>query len=186
MATTTPEPVKAIRASGWLLLAAGVISVVAGILALVWPGITLLAFGLIAGINVLLFGILALVNAVADEGNVGTRLLVAILGVLGVLAGIVMMRRPGETLLVLLLALGLWLVLSGIVDAISALFEPADRGLRLLTGLVDLALGILILAWPELGLGTLVVFAAIAFIVRGLFAIYTGWQLRKLGALAPT
>jgi uncharacterized membrane protein HdeD (DUF308 family) len=179
MATTTPEPLKAVHASGWLLLVVGAASIVAGILALVYPEITLLALGLIAGINVLLLGVLALVDAVASEGGTGARVLVGVLGVLGVLGGIVMMRRPGETILVIVMVLGLWLVLSGITEAIVALMDATDRGVRLLGALVDLVIGILILALPKVSLGTVAVLAAIAFLVRGAFAVYVGWQLRR-------
>jgi uncharacterized membrane protein HdeD (DUF308 family) len=179
MATTTPEPLRAVQASGWLLIVVGVVSIVAGILALVYPDITLLALGLIAGIEVLLLGVLALVDAVAGERGTGPRILVAVLGVLGVLGGIVMMRRPGETILVIVLVLGLWLVLSGVTEAIVALMEPADRGPRLLSALVDLVLGVLILALPELSLATVAVLAAIAFLVRGFFSLYVGWHTRR-------
>jgi uncharacterized membrane protein HdeD (DUF308 family) len=182
MATTTPEPIKAVHASGWLLIAVGAISIVAGILALVYPEITLLALGLIAGINVLLLGILALVDAVASEGNAGARVLVGILGVLGVLGGIVMMRRPGETVLVLVLVLGLWMILSGVTEAIVALSEPGDRGMRLLAALVDFVIGILVLALPKVSLATLAVLVAIAFLIRGAFALYAGWHARKATA----
>jgi uncharacterized membrane protein HdeD (DUF308 family) len=180
MATTTPEPLKAVHASGWLLIVVGVVSIVAGILALVYPDITLLVLGLIAGINVLLLGIMALVEAVVGESSTGTRIVVAMLGVLGVLGGIVMMRRPGETILVLVLVLGLWLVLSGVTEAIVALMDPVDRGARLLGALVDFVIGVLILALPDLSLTTVAVLAAIAFLVRGLFAVYVGWHARRL------
>ena len=182
MATTTPEPLKAVHASGWLLIVVGLVSIVAGILALAFPDITLLALGLIAGINVLLLGILGLVDAVAGDGSTGTRVLVAVLGVLGVLGGIVMMRRPGETLLVLIIVLGLWLILSGITDAIVALMEPADRGARLLAALADFVVGILVLALPKVSLATVAILVAIAFLIRGCFAVYSGWHARKAAA----
>jgi len=183
-ATNGAEPLKAVQASGWLLIAVGAISIVAGVLALVYPEITLLALGLIAGINVLLLGVLALVDAVAGEGGTGTRILVALLGVLGILGGIVMMRRPGETLLVIVMVLGLWLVLSGVTQAILALLEPGERGVRLLGALVDFVVGILILALPKVSLGTVAVLAAIAFLVRGAFAVYVGWHARRAGSIA--
>jgi uncharacterized membrane protein HdeD (DUF308 family) len=182
MATTTPDPLKAVHTSGWLLLIVGVVSIVAGILALVYPDITLLALGLITGINVLLLGILALVDAVAGEGGPGARILVGILGVLGVLGGIVMMRRPGETVLVIVLVIGLWLILSGVTEAIIALSERADRGARLLAALVDFVIGILILALPKVSLATVAVLVAIAFLIRGMFAVYVGWHARKATA----
>jgi len=179
MAATTPDPLDAAHSSGWLLVVAGALSILAGVLALAYPDITLLALGLIAGVNVLVLGTLSLVHAVTGDRPAGARVLAGVLGVLGILAGVVMMRRPGETLLVLLLALGLWLVIEGIVECIAALTEHEGRGLRVLAGVVDLVLGILILALPELGLGTLAVLVAIAFLARGAFTVYAGLRMRR-------
>ena len=157
---------------------------VAGILALVYPDITLLALALIAGINVFLFGLLGIVNAIsADQDDAVPRALVAILGILGVLAGLIMMRRPGETLLVLLLAVGLWLIMSGVISGIIALTEPEDRGARLLAALFDIVLGGLLLALPKLSLATVAILCGVSFLIRGAFALYVGLKLRK-GAAA--
>jgi uncharacterized membrane protein HdeD (DUF308 family) len=181
------DTLKAANAGGGLLIAAGVLSIIAGILALVYPDITLLALALIAGINVFLLGLLGIVNAVTDdEGDTVPRVLVGVFGLLGVLAGILMMRRPGETLLVILLALGLWLIISGIVEGVIALSEHENRGARLLAALADLVLGILLLALPELSLATVAVLCGIAFLIRGAFAIYAGLRLRKAGAALAT
>jgi uncharacterized membrane protein HdeD (DUF308 family) len=180
------DTLKAANAGGGLLIAAGVLSIIAGILALVYPDITLLALALIAGINVFLLGLLGIVNAVTDEGDTVPRVLVGVFGLLGVLAGILMMRRPGETLLVILLAVGLWLIISGIVEGVIALSEHENRGARLLAALADLVLGILLLALPELSLATVAVLCGIAFLIRGAFAIYAGLRLRKAGAVLAT
>jgi uncharacterized membrane protein HdeD (DUF308 family) len=177
------DALKAAHSGGWLLVATGVLSVIAGILALVYPDITLLALALIAGINVFLLGLLGMVSAVtADKDDAGPRVLVGVFGLLGVLAGILMMRRPGETLLVILLAVGLWLIISGLIEGIIALSEPADRGPRLLAALVDLVLGILLLALPKLSLGTVAVLCGLAFLVRGAFLVYVGLKMRRAGA----
>ena len=175
---------KAAQAGGGLLIATGAISIIAGILALAYPDITLLALALIAGINVFLFGLLGIVNAItADQDDAGPRVLVGVLGILGVLAGLLMMRRPGETLLVLLLAVGLWLIMSGLIEGIIALTEPEDRGARLLAALVDVVLGGLLLALPKLSLGTVAILCGLSFLLRGAFAVYTGLRLRKAGAV---
>ena len=102
---------------------------IAGILALVFPDITLLALALIAGINLLLLGALSLVDSFSDDGDTGARVLAAVLGLLGIMAGLVVMRRPGESLLAVLLVLGIWLVVTGIVDLVRA-FANAQRPRR--------------------------------------------------------
>ena len=171
------------RRSGGVVVVVGVLSIVAGILAIVYPDITLLALALIAGINLLLLGILGLVDAAAsDEDAGGTRVLSGVLGLLGVIAGLVVMRRPGESLLAIILILGVWFVVSGLVDAIRAIAVPGDRAFRLLVAIFDIVLGGLILALPDLSLKTMAVLAGIAFIARGFFAIVIGLKLRKVSA----
>ena len=169
--------------SGGVVVAVGVLSIVAGILAIVYPDLTLLALALIAGINLLLLGILGLVDAVtSDDDAGGTRVLSGVLGLLGVIAGLVVMRRPGESLLAIILILGVWFVVSGLVDAIRALAVPGDRAFRLLVAIFDIVLGGLILALPDVSLKTMAILAGIAFIARGVFAILIGLKLRKTTA----
>jgi uncharacterized membrane protein HdeD (DUF308 family) len=174
------------RRSGGVVVLVGALSIVAGILAILYPDITLLALALIAGINLLLLGILGLVEAVTSNDDAGgTRVLSGVLGLLGVIAGLVVMRRPGESLLAIILILGVWFVVSGLVDAIRALVVPGDRAFRLLVALFDLVLGGLILALPDESLKTIAVLAGIAFIVRGIFAVVIGLKLRGLQSPRP-
>ena len=183
MSTTVESTQIMNRRSGGVVALVGVLSIVAGILAIVYPDLTLLALALIAGINLLLLGILGLVDAVtSDDDAGGTRVLSGVLGLLGVIAGLVVMRRPGESLLAIILILGVWFVVSGLVDAIRAIVVPGDRAFRMLVAIFDIVLGGLILALPDVSLKTMAILAGIAFIVRGIFAVLIGLKLRKLTA----
>src|SRR3954462_4098863 len=90
------------RSYGTFLIVAGVIGAIAGFLALAYPDITLLALALIAGINLMVLGILALVDSFAGERDTTARVLVAVIGLLGIIAGLAVIRRPGESLLAIL------------------------------------------------------------------------------------
>ena len=182
MTTTTPAETEVrgdLRQFGTILIVAGVLGTIAGILALVYPDITLLALALIAGINLLLLGALSLVDAFSDGGDTTTRVLAAVLGLLGIIAGLVVMRRPGESLLAVLIVLGIWLVVTGIVDLVRAVAHAANRGFRLLAAVVDIVLGGLILALPDVSLKTLALLIGVAFIVRGLLSVWGGIVLRR-------
>src|SRR4051794_25997509 len=123
MTTTTAAPAEVrhdVRQAGTLLIVVGAIGAIAGVLAIVYPDVTLLALALIAGINLLLLGVLGLVDAFSSDGDSTTRVLAAVLGLLGIVAGLVVMKRPGETLLVLVLAVGVWLVVAGGGDPLRA------------------------------------------------------------------
>ena len=182
MTTTTPAPTELrrdVRHVGTWLIVGGVLGTIAGILALVYPGITLLALALIAGINLLLLGVMSLVDAFSGDGDTTTRVLAAVLGLLGIIGGLVVMRRPGESLLAILLVLGIWLVVTGLVDFIRAFTNLEYRALRLLTAIVDIVLGGFILVLPDVSLGTLALLIGIAFVVRGVLSVVRGFQLRK-------
>lgn len=183
MSATVESTAVTNRRSGGVLILVGALSLVAGVLAIVYPDLTLLALALIAGINLLLLGCLGLVESVTSpEVDGGARVLSGVLGLLGVIGGLVVMRRPGESLLAIVLILGVWFVVSGLVDAIRALTTPGGRVFRLLVALVDIVLGGLILALPDLGLTTIALLAGFSFLARGAFEIYVGLQLRKVAA----
>src|SRR4029453_7302051 len=95
------------------------------------------------------------------------RALTAIVGVLSLLAGLVCVRRPGESLLALVIVLGFWLIIEGIVRFIRAFSELGDRAL------------------PDLSLVPLAVLFAISLLARGVFAIITAFKLRGLAHGKP-
>jgi uncharacterized membrane protein HdeD (DUF308 family) len=162
----------------WLLAILGVVSIVAGILAIVYPDITLLAVGLIFGIYLLMAGVFALVNAFV--GDPESRALSAIVGVVGLIAGLVCLRRPGASLLALVLVIGIYLIVVGVAGLVGAFGSREHRGWNIVSSLADLVLGIVILAVPDVSLVTLAVLFGISLIFRGAVSLVGAWQLRKL------
>jgi uncharacterized membrane protein HdeD (DUF308 family) len=181
-AHSTSDPLADLRAAGWFVIAAGAISIVAGLLAIAYPDITLLALAIFAGINLIVMSALSLVDALSSHADGGSKALSAILGVLGLIAGLVILRRPGESLLALLLVLGIWLVVSGAVHFVRAIEEMEDRAVQVLAAICEIALGALILSLPDLSLRTVAILAGIGFVLRGAVAVYAGWRLHKAGA----
>jgi hypothetical protein len=170
----------------WLFLVVGVVSILAGILALVWPDITLLALGLFVGIGLLFIGGLEVAEAIGGgEGGTESRALTAIIGVLSIIAGIVCLRRPGESLLALVIVLGVYLIVEGIVRFIRSFQELEDRAAMMGLGIIDAILGILILSLPELSLVTLAILFAISLLVRGAFMVFVAFKLRAVKHDAP-
>jgi uncharacterized membrane protein HdeD (DUF308 family) len=177
----TADEARAIARSWWIPFAAGVISLVAGILVIAYPDISLLALALISGINLVIIGAVLIGETLGDD-DAADRTLRVVVGVLTILAGIIVVRRPEDTLLLVVLALGLWMVLDGIVDLVRAVFGPAGRRvLHLLGGVVHLALGLVILSLPDLSLKTLAVLAGVSFVIRGMLMVAAALQLRSAG-----
>jgi uncharacterized membrane protein HdeD (DUF308 family) len=172
------DDVARIAKEWWLLAVLGVVSIVCGVLAIVYPDVTLLAVGIIFGFYLMLAGVFELVEAIV--GDAASRALSALIGIVALIAGLICLRRPGESLLALVVVLGIYLVVTGVVALVRAFASVEHRGWFVLSAVVDLVLGILILSWPDLGLVTLAVFFGISLIFRGAVALVAAWQLRKL------
>jgi uncharacterized membrane protein HdeD (DUF308 family) len=162
----------------WLFVVLGVICLATGVLAIVWPGLTLLTLGIFAGIYLLITAIMEIIDAII--GDPGGRALSAILGIISLIAGLIFLRRPGESLLAIVIVAGIFLVAEGVIRVVRAFGSTGRRWWGVAAGVIDVAVGAIILAWPDIGLVTLAVFFAITMLVRGTLAIVLGFQLRKL------
>ena len=124
---STASEVPQIGRNWWLFLILGLVSILAGILAIVYPDITLLALGLFIGVSLMFVGAMDIVEAIA--GDPESRALSAITGVLALLAGLVCLRRPGESLLALVIVLGFYLVITGVIRFVRSFAQLEDRAL---------------------------------------------------------
>ncbi|HWK30252.1 MAG TPA: DUF308 domain-containing protein [Solirubrobacter sp.] len=162
----------------WLFVVLGVICLVVGFLTIIWPGITLLTLGILAGIYLLVAAIMEIIDAIFGEP--GGRSLSAILGIVSLIAGLIFIRRPGESLLALTMVAGIFLIAEGVIRVVRAFSGPGTNWWGVIVGLIDAIVGIIVLSWPKIGLVTLAVFFAVTMVVRGALAIVLGLKLRGL------
>src|SRR3954452_2489367 len=162
----------------WLFVVLGLVCLVTGILAIVWPGLTLLTLGIFAGIYLLVTAILEILDALFGEP--GGRALSAILGIVSLIAGLVFLRRPGESLLAIVVVAGIFLIAEGVIRIVRAFGSTGRRWVGVVAGLIDAIVGAVILSWPDIGLVTLAVFFAVTMLLRGVMAIVLGFKLRSL------
>ncbi|HSD23696.1 MAG TPA: DUF308 domain-containing protein [Solirubrobacterales bacterium] len=164
----------------WLVGLLGVLSIAVGILAIVYPSITLLALGLIVGIYLVIAGSSYVALATVESPtSAGGRVLRMIVGFLSILAGLICLVRPGAGVLALLIALSFWFILTGVADLARALDIREHRAISIVLGLVSIAAGVIVVANPDIGLATLALLAGIGFIVRGTVEVMAaGWMYR--------
>ena len=128
----------------WLLLMGGILNIIVGILLLVNPAKTTIAFAWVLGLYWLVQGILTLVGMFLDHSAWGWKLF---MGVLGILAGIVVMRHPIASAVVLpalfILLLGIQGVIAGGISLVLA-FKGGGWGVGLL-GAVSIVFGIILI-----------------------------------------
>jgi len=165
------------------LILLGVLAIVVGIIALAWPGVTILAL-------VILFAVYAFIDAglqamrAFGSATAGPVLGHLLLGLIALAAGVIAIIWPGPTALVLVLVVGIWAFVGGIME-IAAAFGSAEtagtRALFVLSGLVSVAFGVVLFARPGIGAVTLALLFGLFSLIYGVSQIVSGVQLRKTG-----
>ena len=99
----------------WLLLAEGVLGVLAGLIVLFWPGMTALVLLFVISAWAIFTGLLKLVMAIFFRREVENALLMGLSGVLSVLFGVILAVLPGAGLLSLVWLIGIYALIVGVV-----------------------------------------------------------------------
>jgi uncharacterized membrane protein HdeD (DUF308 family) len=161
----------ALAENWWLLLLRGIAAIAFGILAFIWPGLTLLTLTFLWGAFAIVDGALALWAALSGKGGeMAPRWWLAIVGVAGVLAGVLAFAWPGITALVLLLFIACWAIIIGALQiwgAIQLRKEIEGEWLLILAGLLSIVFGVILILQPAVGA------LAVVWLI-GWFAILVG------------
>jgi uncharacterized membrane protein HdeD (DUF308 family) len=170
------------RSWAWFMVF-GVITLLAGVAVLAWPGRTLIVIAVLFGIQLIVTGIFRFVAAFAsDDLTGGTRVLLALLGVLSLVIGLYAVRHVLVTLLALALLLGIFWVINGSVELFMALSLRGmpDRGWTGLMGVLSIFAGIILLAYPGISLLTLAVVLSVWLLVLGVMEITLALRIRSV------
>jgi len=163
----------------WLVLLEGIALIVLGLLFLAKPGMTTLVVVQLLGIYWLVAGMFRIISIFLDRAMWGWKLFA---GILGIIAGLIVVRNPlwstvilGNTLIVLV---GIMSIVMGAISLWRA-FKGAGWGEGIL-GAVSILLGILLLANVWLFTFSLPWTLGLLSIVGGVLAIWGSFQVKKL------
>jgi uncharacterized membrane protein HdeD (DUF308 family) len=165
---------------GWVL-GYGIVTLLAGIVVLAWPGETLLVVAVLFGVQLIVAGVFRLVAAFAtDDLTGGTRVMLALLGVLSVIIGLWAVRHVLLTLLALTVLLGIFWVVNGTIELFTALShrEMPERSWTAIVGLLSVIAGVIVLAFPGLTLVGLAIILGIWLVIFGVMEILVAMRLR--------
>ncbi|HLI91241.1 MAG TPA: HdeD family acid-resistance protein [Ktedonobacteraceae bacterium] len=179
-------PVQTPRQYRWSMVIRGVVGIIFGILALVWPGFTYLILVYLFGAYALIDGIIAIVVSFQERQVYKRWWAVLIEGIIGVIAGLVTFFWPAITAFVLIYVIAVWAVIMGIFEIVEAFALPHAFGWEwalALGGVLSVILGILLFLRPVAGILALVWFIAIYAIIWGILLIIRAFQYRAPGAL---
>lgn len=170
------------RSRAWTITY-GVLTVLAGVGALVWPGVTLLTLAVLFAIQLFVLGVFRIVGAFAvPDTSAGMRVLAVIVGIVSVIVGVLCLRTPLQTIVVLTLVLGLFWLVNGITELVMGLAgrgEPG-RGWTILSGVISVLGGIVVLSAPVSSAVTLAVVLGIVLLAHGI--VVTAGGIRGAGS----
>ncbi|WP_433268853.1 HdeD family acid-resistance protein [Actinosynnema sp. CS-041913] len=167
--TDQARSLAALGQSKALRITFGVVTVLIGVLVLVWPGITILTAAVLFGVQLLITGVFWLISSFTESrATSGYRVLFAVAGVLALVAGILSLRSPFQTVAVLALLLGATWVVGGVAEIFHGF---GNSGWTVFSGFVTLVAGIVVLVMPMSSLVALAWLLGITLLVLGVLSI---------------
>jgi uncharacterized membrane protein HdeD (DUF308 family) len=190
MDTTRGGEMKAVLARlgsawGWIV-AYGVASLLAGVIAVLWPSSTLVVIAIIFAAQLLVGAVYQFVVAFAIPNESGwLRALTALLSVLSFVVAIYLLGQAGLTLLVLATLLGIYWITLGVIELFLAIGHSESRGRAWIgiTGILSVIAGGVVVIFPVSSLFFLTIYLGFWLVLFGVMLIVRGVGLRSAKAV---
>ena len=170
----------AIGRNWWVLLFAGVLSLAVGVVALVWPGKTVIVVAIVFAIWLIVSGIFSLVRGFAHGLTGGMRALFIITGILSLVLGIFAIRGEFQELYILSLFIGIGFLFRGFASLFLGFESKEGRGSNIFFGIVMIIGGVVVLVWPGISLVTLTWVVGIWLIIIGIYEIIAAFSVKRM------
>jgi len=168
--------------NSWIIMLVGAaVTFVLGLIIVVWPHATLSVIAVLVGIQLLVLGIIGLIAGFTSDAGGAVRTVDVVLGLLGILVGLYLIRHLTVTVTLMAILLGLYWVMRGIVDLIVAVLAGPvpGRWVKAVIGVISLAAGLIVLFKPNESLKFLVVVLGIYLMLYGLALAFWAFQARR-------
>lgn len=164
----------------WALALRGVLAILFGLIAILWPGITAVVLVLWFGAYALVDGIFAIVAAVRLAARHGRSGALLIEGILDIVIAAICFFWPGSALIALVYLIAIWAVISGIalIAAGMALIRFAGEMLLVLSGIISVLLGIILFVVPGAGVVALSWWLGIYALLFGIGLVAAAFRIR--------
>lgn len=172
----------------WLLALRGLLGVIFGIIALLMPGVTILALVLLFAAYMLVDGGFALYTAVRAMLRRESWAIPLIQGIASIATGAIAVLWPGITVLAFVLLLAAWSIVSGclMITAAYNIEGRYGRGWMAFGGIVSLLFGILMILAPLIGAVVLTWWLGAYALVFGVALIVLAFRLRSQRDRSPS
>jgi uncharacterized membrane protein HdeD (DUF308 family) len=171
-----------LRKYWWTILLRGIIAVLFGIAAFVWPGITIALLIWLFGAYALLDGIISVVIGIAQYGGNERWWGILLQGICGIAVGLMTFLWPQVTGLILLYFIAGWSILTGLFQIVAAIrLRKVISGEWLLglSGVISMLFGITLFVYPAAGALAVIWMIGIFAILNGLLLIFLSLRLKS-------
>jgi len=170
------------RHNWWVLALRGLAAVLFGILAFIWPGITIFTLVLLFGAYALVNGILALVISFKGPRRIRRFGSLIFGGLISVAAGVIAFIWPGMTAFSLVIVIAAWAIVNGIAEIVAAIRlrkEITGEWLLVVAGIASILFGIALFLNPFIGALVLVWWIGGFAFAFGILLIVLGFRMRR-------
>ncbi|HYS95444.1 MAG TPA: HdeD family acid-resistance protein [Chthoniobacterales bacterium] len=174
--------VHTFKLNWWLLALRGLVAVLFGVLAFMWPGATLITLVWLFGAFALVNGILSLVLAAKTPKGYPKVGSLIFGGLLGILAGLLAFVMPGITALGLLILIAAWAIVTGIMELVAAVKLRKiinNEWLLVLAGIASVVFGVLLLFQPAAGALVLIWWIGAWALLSGILLMILAFRMRN-------
>jgi uncharacterized membrane protein HdeD (DUF308 family) len=168
----------------WLIALRGVAAILFGILAIVWPGVTLTFLVLLFGAYALVDGLLTVFAALTNQAG-ERRWWVLLEGLVGIAAAVLTFLWPGATAFSLLYLIAAWAILTGVLEILAAIElrrEISNEWFLILSGIASVIFGVLVILFPGAGALSVIWLMAAYAVVFGALLVVLSLRVKSLGS----
>jgi uncharacterized membrane protein HdeD (DUF308 family) len=174
--------VRTLSQNWWLVVLRGVLAILFGIAAFIWPGITLLTLIVMFGVYAIFDGLIAIWTGLSRTRESSRWWMFLLEGLLSIGAGIAALVWPGLATLVFIYIMAFWAVFTGILEIVAAIrlrHEITNEWFLALGGVLSVGLGILLFLQPAAGSLAIIWIIASYALVFGILLLILGIRLRN-------
>lgn len=168
----------------WEMVLRGILLLVLGVIAMVYPDITIAIIILLFGAIILVEGIFLVIGAIMVKAEDPMWVVLLIGGIISIILGSIILAWPDLTARVVLFLIGAWALIVGLINLMWAIKvrkneEVTGKGIHALFGIVGISFGLIAIAWPEETATTLIVIIGILIAIMGILLMVAGFMSRK-------
>lgn len=179
--------IKLLAQNWWTLAVRGIVAILFGISAFIWPHLTALALVILFAAFAFVEGVFAFVAAFRWGLAGSRRLLLFLMGLLGLAVGIGAVMYPGITALAIVALVAWWAIVTGVLQIVVAVEMRKvieNEWLLVLGGIFSTIFGILLLWRPLAGILTLALLFGFYALLYGVMMLSLGFRLHSMQSRA--